>query len=105
MIREEHVSLRGGKGKITMYTTALKKWIFFGRVSEVKKAIRLEFEPHASVGWHQHTVDNEIYLTFCKSIRFNQKKNWMPINVCIKGDSHCAENIGDKSAKVYALKF
>jgi len=102
--RKEHLKLRGGKGKIITYTTFLKKWFFFGEPDK-KQAIKLVFTPYASVGWHWHTKDTEIYITFNRRVRFNGRKHWFPINVCLKGHKHKASNESNEEAKVYALKF
>lgn len=102
--REEHRKLRGGKGKIVTYTTKLKKWIFFGEPDK-KQVIKLVFDPFASVGWHWHTEDSEIYITFNRRVRFNGRKHWFPINVCLKGHRHMAVNDSNEPAKLYALKF
>lgn len=102
--REEHRKLRGGKGKIVTYTTWLKKWIFFGEPDK-KQAIKLVFDPYSSVGTHKHEFDSEIYFTFNRRIRFNGKKHWFPINVCLKGHSHSAVNDSSESGNLYAMKF
>lgn len=104
-VEEVHECLRGGKGTVTTYTTALKKWIICGRISPTLKAIKLVFEPNASVGWHKHTDDSENYITFNRNIRFVRKSYWTPINICLKGHSHSARNIGNTPANVYAMKF
>lgn len=103
--REEHANLRGGEGCIVTYTAVLKRWLVFGRPSPKKRAIKLVLEGYASVGKHRHTKDSEIYFTFNRKIRFNGKKHWSPINICLRGNSHSAENIGERDANIYAFKF
>lgn len=103
--REEHANLRGGEGWVVTYTAVLKRWFFFGRPSPKKRAIKLKLESYSSVGKHQHTNDSEIYITFNRKIRFNGQKNWSPINICLKGNSHSAKNTGSTSANIYAFKF
>lgn len=104
-IKERHANLRGGEGWVVTYTAVLKRWIFFGDPSPKKRAIMLIVECYSSVGNHKHTNDSEIYVTFNRNIRFNGRKYWSPINICLKGNSHSAKNIGKKDAKIYAFKF
>lgn len=102
--RKVHRGLRGGKGKVVTNTTWLKRWIFFGKPDSLQ-AITLDFDPFASVGKHMHTTDIEIYITFNRFIRFNKWKFWSPINICLKGHEHCAQNLSNENARVYALKI
>ena len=102
--RKEHRKLRGGKGKIVVYTTWLRKWFFFGEPNQ-KQLIKLVFDPYSSVGKHTHTDDSEIYFTLNRRVKFNGRKYWFPINVCLRGHSHSAVNDSNEPANVYAMKF
>ena len=99
-LREIHRNLRGGKGIITTHTYVF--W-FFGRY--VQFAI-LTFDCGSHIGWHDHLYQDEIYITFNRSIRFNQSEKWHFFNVCKSGQKHCANNLSfDFPANVYAIKF
>ena len=102
---EMHANLRGGVGYVVTYTAVLKRWIFFGGPSPKKRAIKLVLKGYASVGKHRHTEDSEIYLTFNRKVRFKGQKRYCPINVCLRGNSHSAENTGGVDANIYAFKF
>ena len=102
---EDHYSLRGGVGRITTCTRAVRRFILFGRFSQNMRAITLTFHEKASIGEHVHEFENEIYITFDKNIRFNNNKRWRMINFCRKGKSHSAQNVSKKHANVYAFRF
>ena len=103
--REEHVGLRGGEGLVTTYTRGLNEWILFGEPSPKKRVIKLVLSSGASIGRHQHTYDSEIYITFNRSVTFNGKRYWCPINICKNGKWHSAANNSKKNATIYAFRF
>ncbi len=96
---EKHTNLRGGKGIVTTRTYVTK---IFGK--EVR-FVKFKLYPHSSIGWHFHHLEKELYFTFSSSIRFNESKIWKLFNFCKRGDKHCAANISQKYAKIYAIKF
>lgn len=105
MFQERHENLRGGKGVTITRTLILKKWILWGEISPRKKAVRLDLMGNSSVGKHCHKYDSEIYFTFDRNIRFNENRYFHHVNICLKGHSHSAVNLGEEKATIYALKF
>lgn len=96
---EKHSNLRGGEGIVTTRTRILK---IFGKKF---RFIRLKLYPKASIGWHYHHFEKELYFTFSPHIRFNESKIWKLFNFCKNGNKHCAVNTSAKYAKIYAIKF
>ena len=99
--KEKHQNLHGGTGIVTTYT----RKIYFFRRRSIGRFIILVLEPKSSIGLHQHLGDSEIYVTFNRNIRFCENKKWRFLNYCKKGNMHCAENISNKKAKIFAFKF
>ena len=102
---EEHRELRGGVGKVTTYTRAVRRFIFFGRFTEKFRLIKLILHEESSIGEHVHDSSNELYITFNRNIRFNNNKSWRMFNLCRKGKSHSAQNLSTKEATIFAVKF
>lgn len=106
---EETVELKnrfGGDGSI--FSTS---YINQGDFEGIHKVVEIELEPHASIGYHQHADDGEIYHIIEGKGKFQDADGeFKPVSkgdCCIitKGESHGLVNTEDKPLKIMAIVF
>ena len=68
---------------------------------------RLELEPGASVGYHTHSDNEEVYAVLCGEGVYTEDGEKIPVKpgdvmLCRKGHSHAIENTGKETLKFFA---
>lgn len=87
--RKEENGLYGGIGKVTIYT-----YKDFRYQSNVYEGGYLLLEEGASIGWHKHSNDSEIYNVLIGTIESNGSIiNGGEYCFCEKGESHYCKNL------------
>jgi mannose-6-phosphate isomerase-like protein (cupin superfamily) len=98
--------LHGGVGHTTIY-----KHFVEGDVGRMKMVANVKLERGASIGYHQHTKDSEIYHIINGTAEFiDHDKSVAIVSVgdcCVieKGQSHGIINIGDDILEFIAILF
>lgn len=96
----------GGKGSI-FSKSYIKKEDFQG----IDKVLEIVLEPHASIGYHLHKEDSEIYHIISGYGQFQdadgEMKDVGPGDCCIitKGQSHGLVNLQEEPLKMLAIVF
>lgn len=96
----------GGEGSIFS-----KSYIEPGDFEGMIKFVEIEFEPHASIGYHQHTDEGEIYHIIEGKGKFQDAdgeiKEVSKGDCCIitKGQSHGLANTEDTPLKIMAILY
>lgn len=99
-------NLYGGTG-----TTKIYKHITENKIERMKMFANVTLEAGASIGYHQHTDDSEIYHIISGSGLFTDadesEKPVTPGDCCVieKGQSHGIENTGDGVLEFIAVVF
>lgn len=106
---EETVELKnrfGGEGSIFS-----KSYIKENDFEGIRKLVEIELEPHASIGYHEHANDSEIYQIVEGQGEFQDSDGSLkPVSkgdCCLitKGQSHGLVNTEDKPLKIVAIVF
>lgn len=107
--QEETIELKNrfdGKGSI-FSTSYIKERDFEG----IRKVLEIELEAHASIGYHQHIDDSEIYHIIEGKGEFQDSDGqFKPVGkgdccVITKGQSHGLVNTEDTPLKMMAIIF
>ena len=106
---EETIELKnrfGGEGSI-FSTSYIKEDDFEG----IRKMLEIELEPHASIGYHEHPNDSEIYHIIEGKGKFQDAdgifKRVERGDSCVitQGQSHGLVNTEDQPLKIVAIVF
>lgn len=106
---EETIELKnrfGGDG--SMFSTSYVKEDDF---EGIRKVLEIELEPHASIGYHEHPNDSEIYHLIEGKGKFQDADGEFKAvakgDSCVitKGQSHGLVNTEDKPLKMIAIVF
>lgn len=96
----------GGKGSIFS-----KSYIQKNDFQGIDKVLEIVLGPHASIGYHQHQADSEIYHIISGNGEFQdadgEYKPVGPGDCCIitKGQSHGLVNLSGEPLKMMAIVF
>lgn len=102
----EKEQLHGGIGR-----TIISKHIVEGTVSHIKMMANVVLEQGASIGYHKHTTDSEVYHIIKGQAEFidsDASVNTVGPGACCvieKGESHGIINIGDDILEFVAILF
>jgi len=100
VIRE---NMRGGKGKIAFYYVPIHD-----DKGAIKMASRIELDPGASIGLHEHTDDEEVYAIMSGKGLLTDGSTEIEVNpgdilLTRKGMTHRITNIGDVPLVFFAV--
>ncbi|MDL2298323.1 cupin domain-containing protein [Synergistaceae bacterium OttesenSCG-928-D05] len=94
---ERKASLGGtGKGAAEVYYVPIPD-----KAGAFQMATRIEMEPGATIGYHQHAEDEEVYIVLSGEGIYIEENERVPakpgdVFLCRKGNSHGLENTGGK---------